>query len=149
MTALLESSVRTPLSEALGWALVHSLWQGAAAALFLLATLAASRSPRTRYAAACLALSAALAGFVLALLRHIPDSLGAARLGIPAMALAVADDLESGLARAAVFTAAAALPWLVPLWFAGVILFQVRGVLGWMAARKDRKSTRLNSSHRL
>jgi len=51
---LVESWVQTPLAQAIGWTLVHSLWEGALVALVLAAALWALRSSRARYAAACL-----------------------------------------------------------------------------------------------
>ena len=52
---LLEAWIETPAATALGWTLLHSLWQGAAIALLLGITLPAVRSARVRYAAACVA----------------------------------------------------------------------------------------------
>lgn len=59
MTAV-EYLVDTPLANAVGWTLFHSLWQGALSALVLLAILFAIRSPRARYACACLVMLSAL-----------------------------------------------------------------------------------------
>lgn len=52
-----------PLFQALGWALIHFLWQGALVALLLMGLKIALRraSPNARYAAACLALIIMLA----------------------------------------------------------------------------------------
>ena len=47
---------------AIGWTLVHSLWEGAIIAVALGAVLLATRSPRIRYAAACLSMLALLGG---------------------------------------------------------------------------------------
>ena len=44
--------VSTPLSDALGWSLLHSLWQGALVAMCLAVLLAFVRSAQVRYAAA-------------------------------------------------------------------------------------------------
>src|SRR5437667_2364484 len=59
MNALLDL-LSQPLTHRLGWALVHSLWQGAvAAALFgLLRTVLRRRSAQARYVAGCLVLVA-------------------------------------------------------------------------------------------
>lgn len=61
--SLLENLVRTPFAQTLGWILFHSLWQGAAAAMLLGATLSVVRSSRIRYALACFAMLGILAGF--------------------------------------------------------------------------------------
>jgi len=58
---LIQTWVQTPLAQAIGWTLVHSLWEGALVALVLAAALWAFRSSRARYAAACLAMLAMLA----------------------------------------------------------------------------------------
>src|ERR1700734_3281670 len=56
----LEIWLQTPLAAAIGWALFHSLWQGATVAVVLAVTLAMTRSARARYTAACLAMCAIL-----------------------------------------------------------------------------------------
>ena len=60
MSAALERWIHLPLAEGLGWALFHSLWQGALIAVVLATALGVFRpsSPRVRYALACLALGA-------------------------------------------------------------------------------------------
>ena len=50
---LLENWVHTPVAAALGWTLVHSLWEGALVALLLGAALLVLRSSRARYIAGC------------------------------------------------------------------------------------------------
>ena len=49
---LLDLFVGTPFSEALGWTLLHSLWEGLIVAAALAVFLSVVRSPRTRYPAA-------------------------------------------------------------------------------------------------
>ena len=65
--SLLEALVATPLAGAVGWTLLHSLWQGAIISASLGAALMMMRSPRTRYAAACLAMLLMLGGFAVTL----------------------------------------------------------------------------------
>lgn len=59
---LFEAIFTHHLSHALGWALLHSLWQGALVALLLagVLTLSRGRTPNFRYAAACAALALTL-----------------------------------------------------------------------------------------
>ena len=71
----LESWLQTPLASALGWALFHSLWEGAIVAVVLAITLAMTRSARARYIAACLAMCAILLCFAITLLRLAPRHL--------------------------------------------------------------------------
>jgi bla regulator protein BlaR1 len=52
---LLDLIVKTRVSEALGWTLFHSLWEGALIAAVFGTLLFAVRSPRIRYAAGCIA----------------------------------------------------------------------------------------------
>lgn len=125
--------------ESLGWALFHSLWQGAACALLLLAILAVTRSPRVRYAAACLALVAVLGAFAFTFARNLPAFGGTARIRLPAAALAPLVALKSEPGAGAALRIGKFLPWIAPLWMAGVILFQVRTIRGWTAARRLRR----------
>src|ERR1700722_5990866 len=68
----LEIWLQTPLAGAVGWALFHSLWEGAIVALALGATLAMTRSPRARYLAASVAMCAIILCFGVTLLRLAP-----------------------------------------------------------------------------
>jgi hypothetical protein len=70
--SLLEAWVAAPLASAARWALLDSLWEGAVVAAALAAALLTMRSPRSRYAAACLALAAMVACFGFTLVRLMP-----------------------------------------------------------------------------
>ena len=59
---ILESFVASPFAGAIGWTLLHSLWEGARIAALLAAVLLATRSARLRYAAACVAMIAMVSG---------------------------------------------------------------------------------------
>ena len=121
---------------AIGWTLLHSLWQGALVAILLAAALTVVRSARTRYAAACLALVAILAAFVATLV-HTLEAGTAARL---AMELALPNGTLEALDRTRTsstsFGIAAMLPYLAPIWIAGVILFHLYTLTSWIAARR-------------
>ena len=83
---ILEIWPHAPVAKALGWTLVHFVWEGAATALVLAAALQLVRSSRARYGAACLAMLAMLAGFGLTFARFMPPRgvRGAERVpGIP------------------------------------------------------------------
>ena len=75
----LENFVETPMAGAIGWTLLHSLWEGAIVSAVLAAVLLAVRSPCVRYAAACAAMLVMLAGFGLTLLWLLPDEASGAR----------------------------------------------------------------------
>ncbi len=64
------------LVEALGWSLLHFLWQGAAAAVLLALALLLlrKRSAQSRYAAACTVLFIAAGGFCGTVALHWPES---------------------------------------------------------------------------
>lgn len=134
MSAILEALVRTPLSEALGWALFHSLWQGAIAAVFLLMF----RTARTRYVAGCVALAAILCCFAFTFWILLPEAGiagGVRELTIPDKASIGALAAPDGT----MLRIGDLLAWLTPLWLAGVVLFQLRAVAGWMTARRLRR----------
>ncbi|MBM3724883.1 MAG: GWxTD domain-containing protein [Acidobacteria bacterium] len=133
----LEGWVKTAVSEALGWALVHSLWQGAAAAA-LLRLLAAGRGARVRYWLACAALLAIVVSFGLTFWHALPpDGMRWARREIPAPI--VLPDAAGGTARPAAFPASEVLGWLTPFWLVGAVLFQMRVVGGWVGTRRLRR----------
>ena len=135
---VLHNWVQTSLAKALGWTLIHSLWEGALAALMLVLALALIRSSRLRYAAACAALLGTLAGFGVTLSCLLPAGAGASTLReVPNPRLP--DDGQPMRVRQSIFDAADALPWLAPLWLAGVILFHLRRLASWMAARRLRR----------
>ena len=128
--------VRTPLAKAIGWTLFHSLWEGAIVAIALLAALQALRSSRARYPAACFAMLAIVAGFIGTLLfvqhaanlKPIPFN-----LTIPPAPPGDGLGLRNQFDR---LNASDMLPWLAPFWLTGVIFFHLRGLAGWIAARR-------------
>lgn len=129
--------IHGPAAKALGWTLIHSLWEGAAAAVFLVVVLALTRSARVRYAAACMAMLALAAAFAITFWRMTPEqsALTAARLQILGAGVPAAD--PGGHASSWQF--ADLLPWLAPVWLIGVVLFQLRWIASWMAAAKLRR----------
>jgi len=127
----------TSLANALGWTLLHSLWEGAAVALALAATLSVIRSSRVRYAAACVAMLGILAGFVFTAVNKTPE-----RIAIPTVISrnpAASDGGQSLSGFAAHFGTADLPPYLAALWIAGVVLFHLRSVASWIAARRLRR----------
>jgi GWxTD domain-containing protein len=139
MTFLM-SWVQTASAKALGWTLLHSLWEGAAIALVLAIVLGIARSSRVRYAAACLAMLALLAGFGVTFYRLMPRNTGAASVvrALPEAVSPSPDDLPV-LHTGIRWDASDLLPWLAPLWLAGVLLFQLRCLAAWVAAGRIRR----------
>ncbi len=124
MTALLHF-VDTPLAAAVGWTVLHSLWQGALIAALLAVALGPARSARTRYAAACLALCTLLAATAYTFARMQPRGAEARPFRTAALAQA-AEPAPAGQIRSWTPVLADAAPWLAPFWLAGVLAFYLR-----------------------
>lgn len=127
----LESWVITPLAQALGWTLLHSLWEGAILSAFLGTVLWAARSARARYAAACVAMLVMLGAVGITLIRVMPErvqGLPGAETTLPPWN--VPPDL--GAAGPSGSRLAAVVPWLAPFWIAGVWIFVLGQVAGWI-----------------
>jgi len=131
--------VATPLAAAVGWTLLHSLWEGAIISAALVATLVGMRSPRARYAAACVAMLVMLGGFGLTLVRMMPEGAHGVRpVTTPAFpswnvrtgmdALGPSNPGLSGVA-----------PWLAPFWIAGVWIFYLGHVASWISVCRLRR----------
>jgi HEAT repeat protein/beta-lactamase regulating signal transducer with metallopeptidase domain len=146
-------------THALGWALVHFLWQGAALALLLAAALAISRkaSAQTRYTLSLVTLAAMLTvplatGIVLYDPREAITATSvpapsvvseAAESPAPAPTLASVSATPQPIAQVDRSTAVRALmtpllPWLVVVWVIGVVALSLRLAYGWIGARRLR-----------
>lgn len=142
-----------PLVQRLGWALVHSLWQGAAAWLALQMALTAlrRRSAQARYVVACVALAVAtVAPWVTFFRSDLAAQIGpvptvAARPG-PARGTppgdawapppSTLDGLDALLPPAWTDRVAPLLPWLVLVWAAGAALRAAQLGAGWTKVRQ-------------
>lgn len=134
--------------RALGWSLVHFLWQGAAIAALLAAGMALCRTATTRYALAVAALVLMLAAPVItfAVLSH---NSGTASSLAPAVSLSSVPNIFSHPFAAASGSPATidstsplradALLWFVEIWFAGVIVLSLRTVGGVMLIERMRR----------
>jgi beta-lactamase regulating signal transducer with metallopeptidase domain len=116
--------------NALGWTLVHFLWEGALiAALFALSQALLRRSSANlRYLAGCGAMLCMLAAPLVTLValgkRTPPNS----------------DDLAAALQQGSGF--AACFPVLIGIWLAGVVLLSVWSAGGWVVAQRLRIKSR-------
>lgn len=128
-----EAWVHTPLAQAIGWTLLHSLWQGAIVAAALAAMLPAVRPARARYAAACAAMLVMLSGIALTLIRVMPEGLHGLRIAgaYPLPAWIVQTD--TGANGSSSPSLAAIVPWFAPFWMLGVWIFVLRQVAGWVS----------------
>jgi GWxTD domain-containing protein len=134
---VLQMLVHTSWANAFGWAIFHSLWQGAIAALIPAVTIWATRSPRVRYAAASLAMFAMFIGFCATFVLSMHT--GPVSPVIVAAQIAQAPSGITGHTRISVPARLSnALPWLTPFWIAGMFVFHLRSLAGWMTARRLR-----------
>lgn len=152
------------LMESLGWALLHSLWQGVLVALLLAVALAVvgRRAAPARYALACGALVLSLALPVASGWRHFSEARGEGASTVePAPRVAATSGAERGRAAPARMTrvyndagspgaapvgvpvlervrsaVAESLRWLVLAWVAGVGLCSGRMAAEWMRLRR-------------
>ena len=137
---LLDVLVHGRFAAALGWTIVHSLWEGAAIALALALVLYFARSSRARYGAASMAMLAMLAAAGVTFVRVIPQVDAFPVLRVPA-GVSVAnggpgnptpqDSLGARLKGVP--------PWMAPFWMAGVLLFYARQSGNWRAMRRAQR----------
>src|SRR5438874_1315630 len=128
-------------TQALGWAVVHSLWQCALApaGLASLLSILPSRAARVRYALATATLVLMVAvplGTALSLHEASPWHGAPAAVLTPAQTLAGPAVVALRLAARVRTALESALPEIVALWIVGVVAFALRLASGWMAARR-------------
>ena len=131
--------LQSAAAATLGRTLLHSLWEGAAIAIALAIMLCLARSPRLRYAAACGAMLALLAAMIVTFARLFPQE--PAHLHLSGIgnhtALPPWDGSLSPLSQTE-WKPTDDLAWLAPFWIAGVLIFYLRGLASWIAARRLR-----------
>ena len=136
---LFEVVVRTPLSDAVGWTLFHSLWEGLVIAAAFAVLLALVRSPRIRYAAGCVALLAIVCSFVITLLHFWPGTNDGAKT-LTGTGFAPWKEVGGSNGSTERFPDLVTfIPWLAPLWLLGVCLFYLRSVAGWLSLYRLRR----------
>jgi beta-lactamase regulating signal transducer with metallopeptidase domain len=146
----IETSWATPAVQAIAWALVHFLWQGALVGLAAAGVLGLLKrgSAAQRYAVAAGALLLMLALPVGTALRMADAP---AKVELFSAQAATNPAPSSGIERPstpAVLPAAlqdalpSVLPWIFALWLAGVALLSVYHLGGWRQARKLTKTGR-------
>ena len=130
--------------NALGWALLHFLWQGAALAAALAAALriASNASPETRYGLSTFTLGlmtiAVPATTIYLIAAGSLPATGAEPSMNPVQAASSAA-LERALAVQTRTTVESVLPWLVVAWAIGAgLLLRLLG--GWMTARRSTRA---------
>ena len=147
MTAihLLQSGLAQAMIGALGWALLHFVWQGALVGLTLWCVLAltAGRASEVRYAAACTALFAMVALPALTFVRlaaHAYESVASSGLLANGGSMSISADGGSAVSLWALWVDRidASMPWLMLAWCAGVLVFSLRLALGLQVVRRLR-----------
>jgi beta-lactamase regulating signal transducer with metallopeptidase domain len=145
----------TPLAQAIGWALVHLLWQGVLVAAILAATLAllSKQSANARYLASCGALALLV---VLGAVTAYRSYEGSGELGVgsgsettnfaplaPAAANPSADSASSNTPpptpHPLITYTKSHLPQIVLIWLTGVLLLSIRLLFGWLRAHSIAK----------
>jgi GWxTD domain-containing protein len=129
--------MNTALGNALGLALIHFLWEGAVIALLL--ALFWRAGARMKYAAACVALSAMPVAFGATLFRLWTLSGGAVTVRGIVVGRGIVD-LSVLMMGTPPIAPAARWGWLVPVWIAGVAVFYLRSLGGWMVVHRLRRA---------
>lgn len=141
-----------PPAQAIGWALLHLLWQATLVAGVLAATLALMKkqSANARYAAACGALAVVFVMFLATATRAYDpaaapialspgDEEATMRVPLTRIPVLLAESAALGARDRLLATAASAreaLPAIVAIWLAGVILLSSRLLVSWTRARQ-------------
>lgn len=159
----IESILQDPMLERVGWALLHSAWQGAAIAGALAASLRLTRSSQVRYLLACVALILSLLAPAAtvwittewdtqpAQVRHSTAAAPRSPVNFDRPGDAtMPQSLPTGIANESIAPAArpletlsltrTALPYASILWALGVIILCVRHAGGLFAVRSLRRS---------
>jgi beta-lactamase regulating signal transducer with metallopeptidase domain len=150
--------------RSLGWALLHSLWQGALVGglVALLLSILKARSPQARYVVACLGLAAMIAAWIgtaVSTNRALAPTVAARALRVafePTIELGPAgpDDRTPAIrvfeTRESLDRVGPPVPWaqrleqsswlLVPLWLVGVGLLSARLALSWIGVARLRRA---------
>ena len=145
-----------PLAQAIGWALLHLLWQATIVAGILAAVLALipRQSANARYSAACGALGLVFALFIATAWRaydpavaHVsPAPLTEAQAtkitlnNVPVVLATIAAETWRDRLLSMVASARQTLPSIVAVWLMGVVFLSSRLLLSWMRARRLAKT---------
>jgi beta-lactamase regulating signal transducer with metallopeptidase domain len=140
-----------PLAQAIGWALLHLLWQATIVAGILAAVLALipRKSANARYAAACGALGIVFLLFVATAVRaydpavapvtSAPMDKETIKISVsqfPVVLATIAAETWRDRLLEMVASARQSLPSIVGLWLVGVVFLSSRLMVSWMRARR-------------
>jgi beta-lactamase regulating signal transducer with metallopeptidase domain len=147
--ASLSSWLSPDIMRALGWALIHSLWQCLAIAALAALLMAFSRRPPLRYTIAVVALGVMLAAPVTTFLLLVrppatqtivfqSPPVAAAPITVPpvsARVIAAIQDTPRLVPAQSLFS------WLVAAWLAGVVFFSLRFAGGFLLLERKRRQS--------
>ena len=140
-----------PLAQAIGWALLHLLWQATIVACILAAVLALipRQSAKARYAAACGALGIVFLLFVATAFRAYDpavapvtatpldkETIKISVAQVPVVLVTMAAETWRDRLLEMVSTARQSLPVIVGVWLVGVVFLSSRLMVSWMRARR-------------
>jgi len=128
----LETFVESPWASAIGWTLLHSLWEGAFLAAALAVVMLATKSPRVRYTGACMALVGVIAAFAITLWQFAPHA-GLYVRRVSVVPFPIWRQAAAEVSRSWSLSLSNIAPWLAPCWMAGVLAFYLRYALGLLA----------------
>jgi GWxTD domain-containing protein len=129
--------MNTPIVNALGAALFHFLWEGAALALMLAVALLIFRQAQARYVAACAVLLAMPVAFVVTLALLYPHTLTFSNLVLLPEQASLTASSPATVTPANGFQDY--MRWFVPVWFAGIALFYLRSLGSWIGVVRLRR----------
>jgi beta-lactamase regulating signal transducer with metallopeptidase domain len=142
----LATGISPELLQALGWTLLHFVWQGAGLAALFAVTNTVCRRATTRYALAVITLVLMMAAPVITFTGMLRQSDPAVRYGpqktsasavIPAQI--AARGLRSGAPAAGTQAAPVGMVWFVEAWFLGVLLLSLRTAGGLFLIERMRR----------
>jgi GWxTD domain-containing protein len=136
---ILELFVDTSLAQMIGWALLHTLWEGAIISALLAAVLIGIRSPRARYTAACAAMLVMLAAFGLTVVHLMPEQAHSVNAHQASSFVQWKPFSGTDGSSSWNFSLSSIAPWLGPLWFIGVCLICVWRTVSWVFAQRLRR----------
>jgi len=144
---ILAHGISPELLQALGWTLLHFVWQGAALAALFAVTNALCRRATTRYALAVIALALMMAAPLITLaglMRQKDPAVGHGAPGASALAVKPVEGVSVAAGPGAPAPEApapqpAGILWCVEAWFLGVLLLSLRTAGGLFLVEKMRR----------
>jgi GWxTD domain-containing protein len=133
--------IHSPVAKALGWALAHFVWEGAAIAAILAVTLAIFRgsSARLRYGFACAALATMPIVFGVTFAVSLPPSPTRTIVPIPLPEPTQVQFESAPPTPPESWKFSNLVEWAAPLWLAGVAGLLLYRFASWIAAQRLRR----------